>query len=166
MKVEIESLEVTGGILAKFLGFTSGRVSQMDREGIVHRTASGKFLLAESVRNYVAWARDETRRSSSSATLSRVQEARAKEIEQRTAERSRQLIPMEEARAMVIDVVGGLRAELDGLPAGITRDLALRKKIEKTLNGIFTRAADRLEKQADAAETDGEPVAAVTKDDA
>lgn len=166
MPVALDQLEVNAATLARVLGVTPQHVSGMTAKGLLVKAPSGKYPLLETNHAFIRWLREENKRNTKTAAAQRVAIARATEIEQRTKERARELIPMDEAKALIIDVVGGLRAELDGAPAGITRDLVLRKKIEKTLNGILTRSADRLKKQADALESGSEFDASAASDDA
>lgn len=42
----------------------------------------------------------------------------------------------------VDELCGVFRTELSGLPARITRDLPMRRTIEREINGVLTRIAD------------------------
>ncbi len=80
--------------------------------------------------------RDEERRSSKSAAASAVQQARAEEINLRVAKERSKLIETDEVEDAISDILGQLRAGFDGLPASVTRDAALRDKIEQKVNSI------------------------------
>ena len=73
--------------------------------------------------------------------------ARAREIELRTAQRAHELCEIEEALAFVDEVIGMLKADLMSLPARVTRDLAIRRDIEKGVTTILNKTADRLAAQ-------------------
>ena len=92
--------------------------------------------------------RDDERRSSKSATLSRVPQARAVEIEQRTARASAQTVELSEALALVDVVIGEFEADLNGLPARLTRDMDKRRRLEAEINDIIARAADQLDPES------------------
>lgn len=53
-KVEsVEKVTVAAGVLAELLGVTDRRIRQLAEEGILLRTSKGRYLLAESVKNYI-----------------------------------------------------------------------------------------------------------------
>jgi len=81
-----------------------------------------------------AFANDSDRRAQKSAADSRVRDARAREIEVRNAVR---LIEIDEAMAIIEEMIGLFRAETAGLPARVTRDLQFRKTIEIAVNDLL-----------------------------
>jgi hypothetical protein len=153
--IDLASITLSTKQACVLLKLTQPRLSQLEQSGWIARCAPGRWRLLDLVQGYVSFLKDEEKRSSKTASLSRVQEARAKEIEMRTARDSAQTIDMSDALALVDDVVGGLKADLDGLPARVTRDLPLRRKIEAELNGILARSADRLDQEGDLAKAGG-----------
>lgn len=77
--------------------------------------------------------------------LARFNDARAAEIEIRTAERLKtlQLLGRDVDLAVVDAVLGPMRSDLQSVPARVTKDLALRQRLEGELNGVLDSAADR-----------------------
>lgn len=138
------------------LQLTQPRLSQLETAGWIARVGPGRWRLLDLVQGYIKSLKDDTKRSSQTATLSRVQEAPAKEIEQRTAREAGQTVDMSDALAFVDDIVGPLMADMDGFSARVTRDMPMRRKIEGELNDLRTRHADRLDKAADILQTGGE----------
>ena len=67
------------------------------------------------------------------------------EIEIRTAERLKtlQLLGRDVDIAVVDAVLGPMRSDLQSVPARVTKDLALRQRLEGELNGVLDSAADR-----------------------
>ena len=141
------------GVLLKL---TQPRLSQLENAGFIARVGPGRWRLLDLVQGYIASLKDETKRSSQTATLSRVQIARAVAIEQKTAREAGQTVDLSDALAFVDDIVGPIMADLSGLPARYTRDMMERRKLEAELNDIRTRHADRLDKAADILQTGGE----------
>ena len=141
--VVLSSLQAAALIL-----LTRARLYELVHAGWIKALAPNRFDPVEVAQGYIKFLRDEDRRSSKTATLSRVQEARAKQIEQRMARDAGTTIAMADALALVDDVVGGLKADLDGVPARCTRDLVQRRKLEAELNDCLTRAANRLDAEA------------------
>jgi hypothetical protein len=145
---------------------TPQRVNQLVREGWIEKGGRNGYTIVGAVQGYIRFLKDEQRRASKSAALSRVQDARAREIELRTAREEHLLIETAEAIGVVDEIVGGLRSEVAGVPARLTRDVDLRRKIEAELDDVFRRAADRFEQKARDLRSSGEAVAPVAEDDA
>ena len=90
---------------------------------------------------YLGLLRERARVNTGTAN-NRLREARAIEIELRTAERLGKLCPIEDFAAFIDLVCGAFRSELGSLPARVTRDLPMRRIIEREINGVLTRVAD------------------------
>ena len=103
---------------------------------------------ADVAQGYARYLTDESRRSSKSATLSEVQAARATEIRLRIAREQHELIELDEALAVLDEIIGGLKADFNGLAASVTRDQGLRLTIEEKTDAIFKRHADALKQKA------------------
>ncbi|WP_456722179.1 hypothetical protein [Bradyrhizobium sp. USDA 4350] len=125
------------------------RVVQLVNEGALPRNDDGSFDLDACRIAYIRYLRSEDRRGTKSATANRVQEARAKEIEQRTLKDANKLVDLESVQAAVADIIGTYRFELTGVPAASTRDLAVRAEIEKHLNDAIDRCRQRFGKVSD-----------------
>lgn len=132
--------------LGRHCDITRTRVGQLETEGVFKRNAHGRFDLVPNVIAYIRWLRDENRRGSKAAGVSRAQEARATEIERRIAREDGQLVEAEDVLALVTEIVSGTVAELRGVPAASTRDPETREAIERVLNGAFDRCRARFEK--------------------
>lgn len=161
-----QHIGVTAAVAAQHVDMSAQRFGRLADEGVFTRLPGGKFDLDACRVAYIRWLRDGRRRLSKSAAASRVQEARAREIEIRTAEREHRLIETDEAIAVVDDVIGRLRAETSGIGARLTRDRELRRAVEKELDDVFSRAADHFVKAASALRARGEAAEAVAEDDA
>jgi len=147
---------ITSTDVSVLLGISLVRISEVERAGWMTRVEKGRWRLGDVVHGYIACLRDEKKRSTQTATLSRVQTARAEAIEAKTARENGQTIALADALELVDDVVGTLKGDLDGLPARVTRDMVARRRLEAELNDILGRAADRIEQQAGgAAEANG-----------
>lgn len=152
--------------LAKLLMMTPHRVRQLERAGWIQKAGYGLYSIVEGVQGYIRFLKDETKRSSQSAAAARVQEARAKEIELRTAREENRLVELEEALSFVDGVIGVLKSEIYGIPARVTRDLELRRRMVTELDDIFRRTADRYEQDTRSLRATGAVGSAVAEDDA
>jgi hypothetical protein len=133
--------EMAGRLLMK----TGERIRQLVREGWIPKHGSGantRYALVDVVQGYIRFRDDVERRQTKTAAATRISDARAREIELRTAIREGRLIDLDEATEAVEDLVGLLRSELSGLPARCTRDLQVRRTIETARNDILDRIAD------------------------
>jgi hypothetical protein len=130
---------------ADLCGFTPHWLRQLERQGWFAKVGRNQYDPIEVLKGQVRFLQDDSRRSSKSATASALQEARSREIEQRIAREDGKLIPIEDVHAVVTDILGTFRAELSGVAAAATRDLAVRDTIEGQLNGAIDRCRQRFE---------------------
>ena len=128
--------------LALVLMVTGVWVRKLCKQGYIPAPTKGKVPLIAGVQGYIKFLKDEDRRSSKSAADNRVRDARAREIELRTAREERELVPTDETVAFVQVIVGAVVSRLDGLPAQITRNLDERRRIEIIVDGIRQEVAD------------------------
>jgi hypothetical protein len=152
--------------MAGALALTDPRVRQLTAEGRIKTISKGKYDRDATTRDYVIWLRDQNKLANTSTSESRVREARASEIEIRTAARTRRLVTLDEALESNALVCGLVRTEFGGLAAQLTRDLGLRRDIEKAVNGCLARIAARLIEEAAALRAGRAAVDAVADDDA
>jgi hypothetical protein len=129
------------------MGITAPWVLHLISEGYIERHSLGGVSLIQAQAGYIRWLKDEDRRSSKSAAESGLKAARQREVEVRTAERERRLIDVTEHSDIVDELCGLFIAGLASLPARVTRDVSLRRKVESECdairNDIAARAAER-----------------------
>jgi hypothetical protein len=133
------SLEQAAKLLKKSPQF----VMQLRRDGWI---PPPPYTVVGVVHGYVDYKEDADRRATKSAGESRVKDARAEEIEMRILEKSNALLRNAQQEIVaLVDVYGGpLRSDLLSIPARVTKDLPLRRRIENEINGAFGAAAKRL----------------------
>jgi hypothetical protein len=149
---------------SKLLMISPVRVRQLVSEGYIPKASRNSYPLVGLVQGYIRFLKDEERRTSKSATANRVGEARAAEIELRTAERANRLIETDEALDVMDDLLATYKAEMAGIPARVTRDVTLRRKIKTELDDAFLRASARFEQSASAIRTSGAAIPADAED--
>lgn len=138
---------------ADLLGVTVERVGQLVRSGHIERIGRGKTTARSAVQGYAAFLKESSDRATRTSAQERVAAARAAEIEQRTAVRNRELIPMEESLQAMQILVGIVVSEAESVPARVTRDLPLRQKIEDAIREMRSRIAAALREQRTAVKT-------------
>jgi hypothetical protein len=133
---------VPASSLARHLGLSVGRIHKLAAEGIIPRLASG-FDQDVCRLAYIKYLSSEGRRSKDSDAKTRAQEARTRRIEMQVRREEGETIDLTETEEIFEDVLGTYRAELAGVPASCTRDLAQRDLMEGKLNGAIGRCKRR-----------------------
>jgi hypothetical protein len=136
--------EITVDTAAALLELTPQRIRQLVQAGFIKMHRRNHTTITSTVRGYVRFLKDEARKASQAGAAERARDARAREIEQKIAERDRRLIPVEEAELAMDLLVGAVNREMDGMAARVTRDLSLRRVIEADVHGAKNRIADAL----------------------
>lgn len=129
---------------AKLLLKTPRHVQRLTKEGWIKKADDGRYTVISVVQGYIKWRDDAERRRTQSASRAAVDDVKTKLLQLRLDSESKKLIPMEEAFAALDFIAGTLKSEFLGFPAAITRDLALRNKLEEGINAIFARAVERI----------------------
>jgi hypothetical protein len=157
-KTEALKVVITSSEAAKLIMVSLTTLYEYERDGWIKRVSGqqDQWRLVDVVQGRLRFLEDRAKRATQTASLTRVQEARAKEIEQRTAREAGQTVAVDDMLAFADDVYGPLKADLDGLSARYTRDMTERRKLEAEVNDLLTRHADRLDKAADLLQTSGE----------
>ncbi len=137
-RVQTLTLEQAAALLIRSRTWVTDRI----REGYIKRDENGLSVLA-IVRGAMAYYEDLLVKTSKSAAAARVTDARTREIEIRIAERMAELIPLEDAQAVVMELAATVRGELTGFPIAFTRDVAERRKLQTAVDGILRRMADK-----------------------
>lgn len=132
---------ITVAQAAALLGRSERWVQGLVKSGYMDRAQRGEYTLVGVIRGALAYYEDQLSKNNKAAVANRATEARTREIELRIQERSRELIPMEDAKAVVGEMAALVRAELAGLAARYTRDLEVRRALEEVIDGALDRIA-------------------------
>lgn len=148
---------------AALVKITPTYVRKLSRDGWFKSAGRDRWHLVDVVQGYISCLKDEGRRTSRSASASRVQDARAKEIELKVAREDRSIIDTDEALAAADRMAGAYLESVSGLPARITRNQSERQRLEKIfdaerqrLSDIFAKIASSVRTGIEDAEADGE----------
>ena len=129
-------------MVADWLGLSRERIDQLADEGFTMKLGKDRFDLKACVLGYIRFLRDENRKHTMGAAASRVRDARAREIEVKTAQRLGHLVSLSVYEDMIDRLAGFTRSEFAGLPAVCTRDLMMRAIIEREVNTRLRRMAE------------------------
>jgi hypothetical protein len=141
--------------VASLCGRSTQWVHQLAKAGFLQKQGKNEYALVGVVRGVIAYYEDLQAKNSKTAAANRATEARTREIELRIRERQRDLIPMEDAKAVVGEMAALVRAEFQGLPARYTREMQDRRKLEQEIDGAFERLSRRAAEAVRALETGG-----------
>lgn len=150
---------------SKLLMITPQWLRQLAAQGFIPKAVKGRYPMVAAVQGYIKSLKDEDKRSTKTAADSGLKAARQREVELRIAREEGRLIEMEDVEAVVSSVFATLRAELSGIPASVTRDVKLRKEIEKGLNEAFTRSEGKFREACEALQAGRDPLGADGDDD-
>ena len=125
--------------LAGLLGVTARQARNLLEQAEVKSTGRGAWPLSEAIRAILADARRNRETDALAAARTRIVTAKARQLETAIDERARELIPLNEAIEAQDELVATVREVMDGLPARITRDLELRRKIRNELEAAKVR---------------------------
>jgi hypothetical protein len=143
--------------IARLFEMTPERVRQLSKLGYISIPKRGYTTLVSAVRGYVRFLKEDARKETKTAAVSRVTDARAREVELRIAEKERELIPRDDANLALDLVVGEVNKQLTGLSARITRDVSLRRKIEAEVYETKRKIAEALASGKDLNRTGRDP---------
>jgi phage terminase Nu1 subunit (DNA packaging protein) len=133
---------------AEVLGYSKPWIGKLVEDGFITKVAVGKYKLGNVVQGALAAAKQVKQSAPQSANKERVLKARADGMELKNKIDAKELIYQEDAFALLATVLGGLKTELIGLPAQVTRDPTIRKSVRDAIDGVLQRASDRCEKSA------------------
>jgi hypothetical protein len=128
---------------AALFGRSTQWVHQLVNAGFITKEAKNQYTLVSLVRGALAYYEDLQTKSTKTAAASRATDARTREIELRIKERSRELIPLEDAKAVIGEMAAAVRAEFQGVSARFTRDIQERRRLEQEIDGAFDRLSRR-----------------------
>ena len=131
-------------------------VGKLADQGYVEKVGRGRWDLANVVQGYIRWLKDEDRRSSKTATASRMQEVKTARLEMQMAKERHELVPIEDVM-LVLDTMTSLtKSSVMSVAARYTRDIPERRRLERILVEALDGIARGMEKKADALANGGD----------
>ena len=129
--------------MGELLDITPHRIRQLENAGFFQKVERNLFNSCEVFQGYIKFLRDEGRRSNRSASASKLNDAKTQLVAVQVEERSKELINAARAEAVSAadEIIGEFKANLMAVPARVTLDVALRRKIEDEFERIFEEAA-------------------------
>lgn len=143
---------ITTGQAAKLLMVSEAWVGKLHKMEYVPKAGRGKWNLVSVVQGYIRFLKDEDRRSSKSASASRMQDVKTARLELQMRAESRELVPFDDAKLVLDTAAGLMRSSVMAVPAKFTRDLKERRRLENLLSEALGQIATGIDKKAEALE--------------
>ena len=138
------STEISQVAAAKLIGAPASMISKVQNEGFLKPTGKGGlYIVGDFIRDWIKYLQ-----ASKSAVRaeddSKIRKLRIQEMELEQAERSAELVPFMLIKEYIMEKIGKLNGDYQSLPARVTRDMALRKEIQKQITLIHKRFESNL----------------------
>jgi hypothetical protein len=128
--------------LKELTTYSAAGLTLLEREGIIKRSGHNTWAMPETVLAIVRYLRSRTAARGEADKALKL--AKQRELEQRLAERARQLIPVAQATEAVETLVGVVLVELGGLAARSSRDTTVRRRIDDEVYAARVRISAKL----------------------
>lgn len=148
MPTAIEKQEVTLAEAMRLTGYTKQNLQKLIEAGHVKRSDRAKFKLIDLFGGVMTHLRSQRKTTEQTVASQRLIEARAAEIELRTAVRAGKLMETEEHLAVMQMVFGALKVAIEALPSQIARDRDQRRLAEDAVSRALRQCASNLERLA------------------
>ena len=140
---------ISTGQAAKLLMVTEEWVNKLHKMEYLPKAGRGKWNLVSVVQGYINFLKDDERRSSKSASASRMQEVKTERLEQQMMAERRDLIPLADARLVLDTAAALIQSKMMSIPAQYTRDPVERARLEALVSAQLNTIADEIEAKAE-----------------
>lgn len=141
--------EISTDTAALAIDVSRQRAEELKRTG-AFGPPSDPLTLKSVSHGYIAFLRDEKKKSSKTLQESQLMAARRQKVELETAQMSGELIPADTAFEITEEIISGFRIGLSGLPSQITRNPVERHRIGILCGKILADVAALAAKRAEA----------------
>lgn len=157
-------MEFSRDDMGRLVGVSGRRITQMADEGKIPKPINGKYDGPAVVRALFLAAKSKREQTDSDRAIARARTAQAEAQEIRNARDRKELVAVDEVVNVFDTLVAVVRDEITALPARVTRDMDLRRKLEADIDGVLSRIAGRCGDAEDAVRS-GEGVSDTASED-
>ena len=150
--------------MGRLIGVSGRRVTQMSDEGKIPKPINGKYDGPAVIRALLSAAKVKRPETAAEKAIARSRAAQAEAQEIRNARDRKELVAVDEVVNIFDTLVAAVRDEVNALPARVTRDMELRRKLEADVDGVLSRIASRCGDAEDAVRS-GEGVPDASSED-
>jgi phage terminase Nu1 subunit (DNA packaging protein) len=136
--------DVSLGELSRLLTLTPRRIQLLESEGIITKSERGKYNLRTAIVGYITFLRDDNKNKTKTASASDLNRARAELVKVQVEERTKDLVDAarQEALSVAGEIIGEVKSGLMSIPARVTLDVPLRRKIEEEIERVLGAVAE------------------------
>ena len=145
MSGSIAEKSVSGQALGDIVGVSARRVNQLVKEKWIPKSARNTVSLKEGVQGYIAFLEDRHEKDRPTATDEELRAERARKLRLENDRTEGKIMETDAAFDAIDKICATIRIGLAALPARVTRELALRRKIEDEVDRILTAVSAKLE---------------------
>lgn len=106
------------------------------------KKVDGKYTIVSVMHGFVDYADDQLRRASATSSKNEAVNARADEIRLKIAIKQKEYSKTDDMIAAIDLLLAKIRDGVAGIPAGFTRDRALRAELQVYVDGVLNRLSD------------------------
>jgi phage terminase Nu1 subunit (DNA packaging protein) len=134
--------------LAELLAVDPRRVAQLVDDGTITKSGRGTYHMASCVQGYIAFLRENRKLTTNASAMSALNIGKTKLVELQALEKEGGITDaaLEQARSALAEVIGMIGTSVRSIPARITRDVALRRKIEDEIERALREASKAAER--------------------
>lgn len=152
--------------LGDLLGIGERWVRQLEQQGVVVKNAYGDYDIPSSVQGYIRFKVESEIAASTDRGRGEKSDydfERARKLKLQNDQTDNLLVPVQDAVAAVDAIFGAMRTALSGVPARVSDDVQVRRRLETEIDSVLTELADGYEQAGRALATGGDPLAADEK---
>lgn len=135
---------------AKMLEVSDEWIRRLEKMGYVTKRGRGAWHFLDVIRGYIRYLKDDSRRSSKSASASRMQDVKTERLEFELKVAKAAYQPVEDMFLALDTLSSEMRGSFGGVGARLTRDAAWRNKIDDEITATINRMSERIERTRDA----------------
>jgi phage terminase Nu1 subunit (DNA packaging protein) len=134
--------------VGELLRLSERRVQQLVNEGWITKSGRGRYCVSDVVHGHIDYLEDQKKNARQTATDDELRAERARKLRLENDRTEGILIESDAAMNVIDEICATYRIGLGALPARVTRDLAMRRKIEDEIDRILVTVADKFEDRA------------------
>ena len=139
------------------VGLSPRRIQQLQQQGFIPAPVKrGQYALVGLVQGVLHYYRDENRNATKTAAASRKDDARTRLLDLEVAEREHRLIDIDEALAVVDEIMATCRTAMESIAPRVTSDLVLRDKIDTVVDVALGKMSSAFDRRAGELRKNGE----------
>ena len=138
---------VTANSLATHLGCTRQNIARLTAEAVIEQRSDGHYDQTASRLRYIKHLR--TPRSSRAEADAAHVKVKTEMLQLRMMERQRKLVRREDANALIDEICGMVLTHLSGMGARCSRDMVVRRNIDRVVYEVRTELAQACTRMAD-----------------